>query len=318
MPSPFFSALKQKIYRININWNRYIDCLEQNRNCKTPCENIPYGIIDDNKHKNTPLLLALAWNRINAALQLLNADIHRVAINLKDQWPSSQSTALIMAAKINSRRAIKELINKGAEINEQDYRDFTALHYACLYRNAEAIETLLEHGADPEKIDVFGKTPLDYYLMKIDLADVSYAYGHNGYNLNDFPDMDEHYYGTQRPCLSAIRWYLAHLIVNGELGKEFILNGKSLFELAQDHLNKRVPVTRMEFYQAMAQCFLQCRPSIDNTLSKRLRVRPELQDPLYQAYPLKWLIPVDFWPGLREQKSQGILPKVNTFELKSF
>jgi len=59
------------------------------------------------------------------------------------------------------------LIERGASPDIIDNLGLTALHYACDYRNREAVEFLIYGGADPYVVDLSGKRPLDYALYDI-------------------------------------------------------------------------------------------------------------------------------------------------------
>ena len=57
-------------------------------------------------------------------------------------------TVLIWACIMNNNiEAIKLLIEKGADINIQDKNGYTPLMYACKYNHTEIIELLLDKGA---------------------------------------------------------------------------------------------------------------------------------------------------------------------------
>jgi hypothetical protein len=58
---------------------------------------------------------------------------------------------------------IRLLLEFGADVNQRGINDYTPLHMAVSVRNLEAVETLLEAGADPEcrtRIDEY-ETPLE-------------------------------------------------------------------------------------------------------------------------------------------------------------
>jgi len=217
---------------------RQIDTLDKGLDCY----DLPLGFFKKNlniKHNNNHLLEALAWNRKKAALKLIELDKNKKSLNVKDEFPSCKNTPLILAAKIDASEVLIKLIQSGANVNEKDYRGFTALHYACLLRNEIAIKHLLDAKADLQPIDAFGKYPYDYYCMRIFEEDISYAYGEtNNINwntetkycglifgetnrkLNAAWDWDNHYFSTRKKCLSALRWYITHIIVNNNLGRD--------------------------------------------------------------------------------------------------
>lgn len=221
-----------------------------------------FGVLNE-KHGNTPLLCALAWNRLEAAAALLRMDSNKIALNIKDNWPTCRNTPLVLAAKINATAVIAQLLAAGAAVNTKDYRDFTALHYACLYRNEEAIKILLANGARLDMEDAFGKLPLQYYLREITTADLRYTYGRSLDNpayLHHVPDFDDQFYATKTKCYSSLRWYIAHVIVNGKLGLDVQIDGRSLYDWASACLARREPVDHAHVYEAMLACFCAARP----------------------------------------------------------
>lgn len=129
------------------------------------------------KHGNTLLLLALAWNALTAATILLALDTDNIALYQRDTFLTAQNTPLLLAAKINATSLMALLLSKGAKPDEQDYRGFTALHYACIYRNDKAIALLLAYRADTGLKDAFGEYPKVYYDREIDIKELDYPYG---------------------------------------------------------------------------------------------------------------------------------------------
>lgn len=52
--------------------------------------------------------------------------------------------------------------NKKLNINAQDYRGYSSLHYAVLINYFELVKLLLENGADPNIQNIFKQTPLHH------------------------------------------------------------------------------------------------------------------------------------------------------------
>src|ERR1700722_6039586 len=101
-----------------------------------------------------PLLMALHWN---------NPDIERILLNAgADPNYKSHLWALPLneAVAEGRRPIIEDLLQKGARVDSKGgWTGGTALHEAVMYRNYEAIETLLEVGADIHALDGRGLTP---------------------------------------------------------------------------------------------------------------------------------------------------------------
>jgi len=68
---------------------------------------------------------------------------------------------IFSAAERNDVVLLEQLLLEGVDINERDFdRKGTALHWACGKGNLEAIELLIDFGADVNSQDVRGRTPL--------------------------------------------------------------------------------------------------------------------------------------------------------------
>ena len=60
----------------------------------------------------------------------------------------------------NDSVAFEKLLTKGADVNELDYNNLSALFYACQNGQYEMAKSLIQNGANIEIKDRFGKTPL--------------------------------------------------------------------------------------------------------------------------------------------------------------
>jgi uncharacterized protein len=70
-------------------------------------------------------------------------------------------TPLMQAVLVKDREAIDALLEQGADLNEHDTdQQWTALHLAARDNDAELVTLLLDHGAEVDPVDVFGDTPL--------------------------------------------------------------------------------------------------------------------------------------------------------------
>ena len=234
-----------------------------------------FGRLENSKHHNTYLLLALAWSRLNATRILIELDKEKIALNLKDEYPSCFNTPLILAAKTGATEVVRQLINAGAEVDLQDYRGYTALHYACILRDDKMIQLLLKAGAAKHLFDAFGKLPEHYYLMNITANDLAYRYGLDPKDhlaLSTQYDEDNNYFATEKKSLSALRWYIAHIIINKNWGKNTSVQGKksSVNDFAAYYLKIREPVDNASVYKAMMEEFESKRPAVDMKLALRL------------------------------------------------
>jgi len=71
------------------------------------------------------------------------------------------SDDIFTAAEQNNIKRLEELIQDGADVNETDWdRGNTPIHWACAAGNLDAIEVLLEYGAEINAQNKHGRTPL--------------------------------------------------------------------------------------------------------------------------------------------------------------
>ena len=84
-------------------------------------------------------------------------------VNAKDE---NDRTALIYASRNSSSEILEYLIEKGADVNAKDIFDKTALMYAASFNNLEVVEYFIEKGLDINAKDNKNKTALSYALEK--------------------------------------------------------------------------------------------------------------------------------------------------------
>jgi ankyrin repeat protein len=106
--------------------------------------------------KRTPLILA-AYNGHTEVVEFLigkGADV-----NAGD---SDRQTALLYASKRSFNETAALLLEKGADVNAQSRKKgITALMIAAVADNEELVRMLLDHGADADFKDIFGRTAKD-------------------------------------------------------------------------------------------------------------------------------------------------------------
>lgn len=66
------------------------------------------------------------------------------------------------AAKVGDVEALKKFIEKGDKVNQQDARGITPLGVAVGFNRLQAVEFLLQNGADVTLTDKKGNTVLHY------------------------------------------------------------------------------------------------------------------------------------------------------------
>jgi len=68
-------------------------------------------------------------------------------------------TELIEAIKSGNNETVRELIESGADVRQQDKQGWTPLNWAAGKGNLETVELLLQHGADPLAVGRDLRTP---------------------------------------------------------------------------------------------------------------------------------------------------------------
>ena len=86
--------------------------------------------------------------------------------NLVDEADGTGSTALSWAACLGNVEAVRSLLQKGADPNKVDFGGRTPFHYC--YAKADCFNALLEAGAHTNHQDDYGRTIIMYLLQKSD------------------------------------------------------------------------------------------------------------------------------------------------------
>lgn len=131
---------------------------------------------------NTSLLWGVANSSVSFVLALLDLP-DTTHVNVKSTSESYLNTPLILSVskgwahlatqggERNPQMAIAiKLLQKGAEANAVDVHGRTALHYACLHRNFDAIAALVKAGAAWDIKDKNSQTPLDFCCTDYETA----------------------------------------------------------------------------------------------------------------------------------------------------
>ena len=124
----------------------------------------------------TPLIFAVANNRINAVIKLLQYDPEI------DKMTTNYETSLLIAVK-NQNTAIAEvLIRNGADVELADNNSVTPLHHAVLSGNTEMTDMLIYYEADCNKKAYDGTTPFMTAIL-LGYNDIAFLLMQNGANL---------------------------------------------------------------------------------------------------------------------------------------
>ena len=123
-------------------------------NCRQPLE-LAVG--------DHPLEYAIYWSPLVFVEQLigLGADL-----NYQHHAGFPSLIAALSSGRPDKNEILKLLLKSGADVGQQGLNDWTALHYAIVQRDLEAVKILLDYGADPDLT-----TRIDRYTTPIEDAE---------------------------------------------------------------------------------------------------------------------------------------------------
>ena len=120
------------------------------------------AIADD--HSNTPLMAAVRSGDMDTASYLTTfSPPCQSVLNTKNH---KGETALFLAVTMNHQQEAILLLHAGAEVDRADLNGWTPLIAACDYGYADMVKILLQAGADPNVKTLKGGTPLDHSQSK--------------------------------------------------------------------------------------------------------------------------------------------------------
>ena len=111
------------------------------------------GRFDGDNEYNTPLYMAASNGNIEAVKILLEAGADVNAKNFKGETP------LYVAISKNNNELAKLLMQYNADVNHKVH-GWTPLYFAILKKNNEIAKILIEHNANVDLIDYYGYSPL--------------------------------------------------------------------------------------------------------------------------------------------------------------
>ena len=108
-----------------------------------------------NEKGQTALMRAVEYQRTEVVTLLLEKGAD---VNFTKAYVNR--TAFMEAASSGNPAIMKQLVERGAKINETDKQGYAPLHYACTWGHVEAVKLLIELGANPDIRNVLGVTPM--------------------------------------------------------------------------------------------------------------------------------------------------------------
>jgi ankyrin repeat protein len=123
---------------------------------------------------NTPLTWAIANNAKKTAMDLIT--ICGLSIDLNKASKFNGNTPIILsiakgherAGDISNFELTKFLLARGADPNKPDVNGFTPMHYAFLRRDPKTVDLLLEHGGRLDIPNTKGLFPEDMLVLDYD------------------------------------------------------------------------------------------------------------------------------------------------------
>lgn len=104
------------------------------------------------------------YNLIQAVKNNKIEDVKKViedGVYINEQDKINKFTAIHLASFKKNEEILNFLIEKGADINRQDFYGWTALHWACANEQFDVVKILIEKGADINVKDLNNKTVMD-------------------------------------------------------------------------------------------------------------------------------------------------------------
>jgi len=113
-------------------------------------------VVPDIVSMNAHVLLSKArHNRKDEMICLLDDASKQLHVDVQDETGNS---VLIIACQNNHKKIVKELLRRSCDINHQNHKGHTCLHYCFAYKYTELGEYLISKGADASVRNAFGLT----------------------------------------------------------------------------------------------------------------------------------------------------------------
>lgn len=93
----------------------------------------------------------------NGEKELYKSYIESIDINIKNEYKQSLLQEAIAFKKSD---IAFDLLNRGINVDSQDYKGQTALHFICFHLNILLAKEILEKGADINIRDIYGNNAL--------------------------------------------------------------------------------------------------------------------------------------------------------------
>ena len=92
---------------------------------------------------NSPLILAFNKNKFAMFEHLLE-----IGVDVNAQDLNNETVLMLIVKKENKLNYLETLLDYSPDLNVQNNHKSTALHLACMFKNVEAAQSLINEGAD--------------------------------------------------------------------------------------------------------------------------------------------------------------------------
>ncbi|KAF5908508.1 Ankyrin repeat domain-containing protein 63 [Clarias magur] len=116
----------------------------------------------DSKTDTKILLDAISKDKMHLARFILDALDGKIVDSKSDGEPTPLISSVFLPDSRARAKFMNLLLQRGANVNQQDECGRTALSYACEKGYLDAVKMLVKSNADPEVVDAWGNTALMY------------------------------------------------------------------------------------------------------------------------------------------------------------
>ena len=134
-------------------------------NTEATVERCPFcPVINSAENGHYKILSLLLANNLFLNINATNYDGDTVLLIVLTRQSNDGRTSLHLAAELDDVEAVRRLLEKGWDANEQDNNGMTPLHIACQMGHQETVEVLKRNNADTKLCNNFGQNSADIAL----------------------------------------------------------------------------------------------------------------------------------------------------------
>ena len=162
-----------------------IECIDEykNRGNMTPLfvavdkghKNVVQLLLEGGANPNSQVSKFQNWTPLFVAAWRDNFDVLELLLEAGGKVNMETRDGRIPLHYAKDRRVAELLLDKGSHLHKEDVLRYTPLHYATSAGHTDVVEFLLERGADPNRPNRMGETPLhiiSFYIGRLGQGDV--------------------------------------------------------------------------------------------------------------------------------------------------